>query len=189
MLTNNVTDSSTVVEVDVLTFDRLWSAYPSGIDHITPDTGEEIFSNRCAVHVSEALYRCGVKLASFRGTRCWSCPTPEGGKGIHAIRAQELADYLNRRPFAQCPQAQTLTGEEFEDAIWGRTGIVFFKDYWRRGNQQARTGDHIDLWDGNELASIGAIETFLRLRFPNAAEWVGTSDLTKSSEVLFWELK
>ncbi len=81
-----------------------------------------------------------------------------------------------------------LTGEEFEDAIWGRTGIVFFKDYWRRGNQQALTGDHIDLWDGNELASEGAIFTFFRLNTPRILEPFDVSDLKRPSEVLFWEL-
>lgn len=27
----------------------------------------------------------------------------------------------------------------------GKTGIIFFKDYWRRENEKTPSGDHIDL--------------------------------------------
>jgi hypothetical protein len=50
----------------------------------------------------------------------------------------------------------------FEEVLDGKTGIIFFKDYWTRPSQKQRTGDHIDLWDKNELASIGYVKTTLR---------------------------
>lgn len=39
----------------------------------------------------------------------------------------------------------------------GRTGLVFFRNFWGEGNQ----GDHIDLWDGDELRA-GAPDYFER---------------------------
>lgn len=193
IFTNSTPDSSADSTIDVLRFSNLWSAYPSNrtIEHIDPDTGDDIFGDHCAINVSQSLYKNGIKLKSFRGTKCWRCPTPdEQGRGIHAIRAQELADYLERQPFADCPQPSRLLGETFEREVSGKTGIIFFKDYWRRTENGARTGDHIDLWDGNELASIGAFATFVRTTFSEFSEnYLSMSDLKKSSQVLFWEIE
>jgi hypothetical protein len=41
----------------------------------------------------------------------------------------------------------------------GRSGIVFFQDFWGTGNQ----GDHIDLWDGTTVRT-GARDYFSRSR-------------------------
>jgi hypothetical protein len=72
-----------------------------------------------------------------------------------------------------------------------KKGIVYFEDYWARSTDTPpnRTGDHIDLWDGNELAGSTWIGTRLRLIFPWIAERFGTSDLRKSKKVIFWEIK
>jgi hypothetical protein len=188
--TNNKSGSVKVVEHPVITFPALWAAYPSkAVVHKDPSTGKDIFSDHCAIHVSQALYSCGVLMKSFSGVRCWRCPTPgENGKGIHAIRAQELANYLMKQPFAGCPKPESMTGKDFEDNIKGRTGIVFFQDYWQRAGEKSRTGDHIDLWDSSKLASVGYLETQGRLALPWVAELFGISDLRRSSNVLFWEI-
>ena len=74
-----------------------------------------------------------------------------------------------------------------------KTGIIFFKDYWRRNGEtgESRTGDHIDLWDGrgvDKLRSQGRISNFLTNTL--GIYWDGWySDKNKSKEVWFWEIK
>lgn len=87
-----------------------------------------------------------ITLKSFGGGSWWRCPTKEK----YAIRAEELANWLNDKPFAGCSKTEKLKREEFRRKSGGRTGIVFFKDYWQRSGEmgEIRTGDHLDLWDG-----------------------------------------
>ncbi|MFW5444271.1 MAG: type VI secretion system amidase effector protein Tae4 [Methylococcaceae bacterium] len=188
--TNNKGNSLLVVQKKSITFKDLWSNYPSNeIKHINPTTKKDEFGNHCAINVSHSLYKCGVLLKSFTGAKCWYCPTPnKQNKGVHVIRAQELATYLNKKPFAGCPPSIDVT-KDFKNSVKGKTGIVFFKDYWQRSNESSRTGDHIDLWDGNELASIGFILTWVRTTFPYFSEEnLEMSDLQKSKSILFWEI-
>ena len=193
-ITNSKKGSIKHVRHRKLNFNDLWAAYPSDdVEHSDPKTGKDIMDNHCAIHVSDALYNCGIKLKAFKGVKCWSCPTPdEHGKGIHALRAQELADYLKKRPFAGCPEPIEVPATNFEEVLDGKTGIIFFKDYWPRPGQNQRTGDHIDLWNKKQLASIGLLVTFLRVGW---GEYVDpypifeTSDFHKSTQVLFWEIK
>ncbi|UTW05789.1 T6SS effector amidase Tae4 family protein [Pseudomonas benzenivorans] len=189
--TNSQPGSTQVVSHAAIKFEDLWGSYPSGsIKHLDSKTGRDVFDDHCAINVSQSLYSCGVLLKSFKGTKCWSCPSKDSsGKGIHAIRAQELASYLSTRPFASCPVPQRLTGSSYETAVKGKTGIIFFKDYWQRSGESGRTGDHIDLWRESKLASIGGALTFIRQTFPGIAEnYLDMSDLRRASEVLFWEI-
>ncbi|MCU1718965.1 type VI secretion system baseplate subunit TssF [Pseudomonas sp. 5P_3.1_Bac2] len=58
--------------------------------------------------------------------------------------------------------------------------------------ENGRSVDHIDLWNKNELASIGIVFTFIRQTFSRVSEhlpYVSMSDLRRSSEVLFWEIE
>lgn len=198
--TNAISNSQKSVPLKVITFDELWSSYPfDKIKHLDSKTKEDVFDDHCAINVSEALYKCGVLMKTFKGIRCWNCPTPVQAtkKGIHAIRAQELSDYLATRPFAGCPNPLVLTGENFEKKVSGKTGVIFFKDYWLRGNEKNPTGDHIDLWNDGKLAGSISPISFLRLNFPDATESIsgffGGNDritsLFKSKQVLFWEIK
>lgn len=194
-ITNSKEGSVKQVQHHPLTFNDLWNAYPEGkVPHIDPKSGKDTMDNHCAIRVSDALYHCGVKLKSFKGVKCWCCPTPdENGKGIHAIRAQQLADYLKQRPFAGCPNAISVSPTSFQEELAGKTGIIFFKDYWVRSGQTQRTGDHIDLWNENELAGSGAVGSFFRANFGGFIEerlpFLSLSDFHKSTEVLFWEIK
>lgn len=199
--TSNTPDTIQMVAVKIVKFAQLWAAYPdSSIKHIDTTTHKDVFSDHCAINVSQALLTCDIKLKTFTGTRCWNCPTPDSStqKGVHAIRAQELSDYLMTRPFPGCPQPVVLSGENFEKNITGKTGIIFFKDYWLRGSEKVPTGDHIDLWNKNELAGSGSISTFLRLTFPDFTETITSffageegrvTSLFKAKQVLFWEMK
>ncbi len=188
--TNNRPGSILEVTINRITFEELWNKYPSkDLKHINAKTKKDEFGNHCAINVSEALYQNGIKLKSFRGVKCYhKCPS---GKNIHVLRAQELANWLKKRPFAGCPKALEYTGETYEDKVNGKTGIIFFKDYWQRNGEtgDTRTGDHIDLWNENELASIGLIATWIRRTFSEFSEnWLDMSDLKKSKKVLFWEI-
>lgn len=190
--TNNIANSQKNILLKKLDFTELWNSYPSDrILHADNKTGEDIFDDHCAINVSTALYQCGIRLESYRSAKCWACPTPDkNGKGIHAIRAQELAAYLKTRPFAGCPKPIELTGESYENTVDDKTGIIFFQDYWLREGEKSRSGDHIDLWNKNELASIGWFNTWVRRTFSQTSEdWFSMSDLKKSKVVLFWEIK
>ena len=189
--TNSRQNSTLTVSHTPLTFNDLWKNYPSGlIKHVDGKTGKDIFDDHCAINLSDSLHKCGVLLKSFKGTKCWACAQKDGfGKGIHAIRAQELASYLESRPFAGCPAPQRFTGANYEKAVAGRCGVIFFKDYWQRQGESGRTGDHIDLWQENRLASLGVALTFIRQTLPTFSEsYLEMSDLRRSSEVLFWEI-
>jgi hypothetical protein len=187
IITNSISNSTAKVAVKTITFAELWKNYPS-TDSVRHDA--ENISDYCAIKVSEALIRSGVIInkRTFNGVLCWGCP----GESNHIIRAQELANWLKLKPFVGCPNAQTLTGEGFRDALQDKTGIVFFKDYWLRSNEQARTGDHIDLWNGRGLDRMASLRrTGGNLLF-NTFEvsidgWHSDKELSK--EVLFWEIK
>lgn len=144
----------------------------------------------CAIKVSISLIKSNIQLkGSFKGAFCWGCK--DGG--IHAIRAQELANWLKKRPFAGCPKVEIITGKEFRKKLNERTGIVFFKDYWQRNadHGENRTGDHIDLWDGrglDKLASQDALGNFLGNTLGLYLDGI-YSDKNKSKEVWFWEIK
>lgn len=105
--------------------------------------------------------KSGITLKSFEGVSCWGCPTNEK----QAIRAEELTNWLNDKPFAGCPKTEKFKRAEFRRKLGGRTGIVFFKDYWQRSGEtgEIRTEDHIDLWDGrgfDKLAGHGVWPNF-----------------------------
>ncbi|EEO2384105.1 T6SS effector amidase Tae4 family protein [Salmonella enterica] len=128
-----------------------------------------------------------MQAAGFRNLAL--TPNPITKKGIHAVRAQELSDYLKQRPFAGCPAPISLTGSNYEETVQGKKGIIFFQDYWLRDGEKIPTGDHIDLWNENSLASIGWFNTWIRRTFPSASETLfSMSDLRNSRQVLFWEL-
>ena len=192
VITNNRKGSILEVVLEKVTFKELWDKYPSkSLQHVNAKTKKDEFGNHCAINVSESLYLNNIKLKSFGGVKCYhKCPT---GKNIHAIRAQELANWLKKRPFAGCTKPIELKGNEFREKLNGKTGIVFFKDYWQRNGEtgDARTGDHIDLWDGrgiDKLASQNIFEDFFTNTLGGYIDGV-YSDKNKSKQVLFWEIK
>lgn len=167
-------------------FKELLKNYPSSSPkHPNPITGEDEFNDHCAINLSEALTKSGISLDNFKGVKCWGGNCHQTGTA-HAIRAQELADFLKN---LEGLSAVSLTGENYEESISGKTGIIFFQDYWQRNGESGRTGDHIDLWNKNELVSIGTILTFIRSVIPEISEdYLDMSDLRKSKAVLFFEI-
>ncbi|MFL9862794.1 T6SS effector amidase Tae4 family protein [Paraburkholderia fungorum] len=113
-------------------------------------------------------------------------------------RAKEVAEWLNRRPFAGCPVAETVTGRDWQTHVKGRTGIIFFGSYWRRSLKERNpSGDHIDLWNGERLTP--STETTLRFdiwipKLWNPLSVIGVgpenlfSNLADAKQISFWEI-
>jgi hypothetical protein len=164
-------------------FANLWSSYPTE----NPCKGIE---NQCATRLSVALQGGGVSFKTYPGGKKPPC-------GI--LVAQELADWLsggNPHRFKGEGTTEKFPGSEWRQKVDGRTGIIFFQDYWKRSTDKggATTGDHIDLWNKNTLSRFGWA-SFFRFslgipRIPNPfgdGNWY--SDLSKSRAVWFWEVK
>lgn len=173
-----------------INFTKLWDNFENiKYSHFDPTTKKELFPNYCAINLSHALLKTGITMSSYSGVNCWGCESIENNSQ-HAIRAQELAIWLKNTNIDGIGKVVTLTGENFRDYISGKKGIVFFQDYWQRESDSGdnRTGDHIDLWDGNGLASESFFTDWFRLTFPEFMENFGLSSLYKSKTVLFWEI-
>lgn len=123
MQTNSLQNSKKEVSIKKVTFNELWKNYPPKEYEHNANTINEY----CAIHVSITLMKSGITLKSFEGVSCWGCPTNEK----QAIRAEELTNWLNDKPFAGCPKTEKFKRAEFRRKLGGRTGIVFFKDYWQ----------------------------------------------------------
>jgi hypothetical protein len=188
--TNSTPGSIKVVELKVLTFQELWDAYPDKeYPFLDPKTGKKppYADNQCAIRLSITMHNVGVEMKSFRG---------EGQIRIDgkraALRAREMADWLRLRPFAGLPSPVDITSPKWQDQIKGHTGIVYFSGYWARETDShgQTTGDHIDLWNKDTLTSPGLegrATSFLRFRVGVSRAWY--SDLAKSKQILFWEIK
>ncbi len=73
----------------------------------------------------------------------------------------------------------------FQAKLKGKTGIIFFKDYWQRGreNFENRSGGHIDLWKSSKITSG-------TMFYRSMIELFGfVSDLNKSKKIWFWEIQ
>jgi len=169
----------------VVKFSSLWKNFPNKDAMKTACQNKQKmkttpFDNYCAILLSECFIQSGIDLGSLKGARCWSHP----GKK-HILRAEELANSLKAKPPAGFCQAQKVVPGTFQEVLKGKTGVIFFKDYWQRGKESfdSRSGDHIDLWNKNEITSSsmftrGILEFFGRV-----------SDFNKSKEIWFWEIK
>lgn len=185
--TNAGNGSAAEVKLKRITFAELWNAYPNEAAPCkNPKTGDAAFSDECAIRVGTCLATAGITNKSFTGARCWY----EGHPRSHMLRAEEVANWLLLRPFAGCPKPTDITGKNWQAAAKGRTGIVFFKDYWRRDSEKQPTGDHIDLWNGSSLTAPslqGRINNFFRFTLGLGVAWY--SDLAKSRQIWLWEIQ
>lgn len=193
--TNDTPGSVCRINVEPVKFADLWKGYPGSPPYVDPKTGKPPpgYSNQCALKVSAAIHSVGIEMKSYAfGDR-----VKINGKNAAAL-ASNLANWLKQVPFCGLPkQPENVTGEKWEDKIKGRTGIVYFADYWKRSTDKEGqpTGDHIDLWNGSRLTASGFIGTltttaryFGQRSFLPGTDW-GYSDLGTSKSILFWEIK
>lgn len=167
------------------TFKTLWDNFPD--DEVMKKKcfnkqakSSKPFDNYCSILMSECFIQSGVPLESCLGVKCWS----HSGKK-HVIRAEQLAKWLSEKPPKGFGKKEIIKPGEFQKQLSGRTGVVFFKDYWTRGNESFanRSGDHIDLWSKNRITGGGMF-------YRSLIELLGfVSDLNKSKSVWFWEVK
>ena len=203
--TNTVKDSVCRIEVEPVKFANLWAAYPSEPPYVDPKTGKppQGFLNQCAIKVSVAIHGAGIEMKSFSAKVIGVEPKDLGRVVINgkntATLAQQLAMWLKLQPFCGLPQqAESITGEDWEKKIKGRTGIVYFADYWHRdvGEKKLKrpSGDHIDLWNGSRLTATGrsffsTLGRRIGLNEVLPGTEYGYSDLRKSTAILFWGIK
>lgn len=164
------------------TFKTLWDNFPDdeAVKKICFNKENTPFDNYCSILISECFNQSGISLESCHAVRCWSHP----GKR-HVIRAEQLAKWLSTNPPKSFGAMETVNPGEFQSKLAGRTGVIFFKDYWVRGNEsfENRSGDHIDLWNKNKITGSGMF-------YRSIIELLGlVSDLNKSRSVWFWEVK
>lgn len=170
----------------VTSFKTLWHNFSSE-QHMKSTCFHEKdkpFGDYCAIRLSECLIRSGINMGSFNGRRCWS---HDGTK--HALLAQELADYIDRAKPAGFGQKIIPAPKNFRSELSEKTGVIFFKDYWRRGegiskeSHENRTGDHIDLWNKGSLTGFGPLARAF-------GEFFGfVSVLRDARKVILWEVK
>jgi hypothetical protein len=193
--TNITKDSVCAVQVEAVTFAKLWASYPGGHPYADPNTGKPPpgFDNQCAIKVSMAIHGAGIAMKSFRGLARQVNSLPV------AYVAAQLAEWLKLQPFCGLRKSpENVTGPNWQERIRGRTGIVYFANYWARDEREKKrdkpSGDHIDLWNGSRLTASGmsffsTLGRRIGLNSVGAGTSWGYSDLGRSAEILFWEVK
>jgi hypothetical protein len=104
---------------------------------------------------------------------------------MHFINASQLANGIARAKIDGIGPTEKFVGSdaaEFYPKIFGRTGIIYIQDYWRRSTDSGRpTGDHIDVWNGYRSSAKWLMEWF---------SWLGYySNYAGAGEIWFWEVK
>jgi len=152
-------------------FSTLWSNHPV-IKGDTPLLDKKVYENQCAINMHAAWIRSGMNLTGYTGALSWEKDKPK-----YAIRAQELANWFASR-HSHLSKVQKFGGKEAFNKIKGKTGIIFFQNYWGPGNQ----GDHIDLWNGIRLTHWTSwIQIYARI-----GSFGYESDLRKAESIWFW---
>jgi hypothetical protein len=144
--------------------------------------GFPVFSNQCAIRMGVALRRAGVQASQLGD--CVHCGV-HSIEEMHFIRANQLADRIAGANLSGVGPTERITGtdpSEYYEKLFGRTGIIFVKDYWRRSSDSGRpTGDHIDVWNGYRSSAKWLLEWF---------SWLGYySNYAQAGEIWFWEVK
>ncbi len=167
-----------------ITFSALWDNYPSSDPYVDKNGKAPAgYSNQCAIRLGTALEKSGVSFVTCRAKRAPGT-NPRGGM---IASAQELANWLKTKPFSGCSSPQTYAGKTVFDAIDDKTGIVFLANYWQRDPEvgtSARSGDHIDLWNGSRFTSY---TSWARIHL--GISWDGLwSDYERSDKAIFWHV-
>jgi hypothetical protein len=142
--------------------------------------GNPVFGNQCAIRMGVCLKNAGVSPGSLRLTTC-AVHSPDE---MHIINAQALASALagaNIEGIGKVERIVAADAGQFYKRIYGRTGIIYIKDYWKRHGETNATGDHIDVWNGYRSSTKWLMEWF---------SWLGYySNYAQAKEVWFWDVK
>ena len=95
VVTNDIRNSQVRDAKKIITFNELWNNFPSGYL-----CDKDAFSDQCDIRVAVALQNCGASLATYKGVCCWFHKEVK-----HALRAEELANWLDKRYLAGRPAA------------------------------------------------------------------------------------
>jgi len=169
----------------MILFKTLWDNFPDKAKMKSACTNKQKdsnkpFENYCAILLSECFINSGIDTNSLSGTKCWS---HQGKK--HILKAADFANALDKNLPAGFSNKEKILPTSFQSILDGKTGVIYFKDYWQRGKEsfESRSGDHIDLWNKNEISGQG-------MTMRSIYEFFGVvSDLNQSKEVFFWEVK
>ena len=124
--------------------------------------GYPTYHNQCAIRMRTSLRRAGVRPEQLTG--CLTCGA-HAPTHMHYIRAHELAAALARAKIPGIGPMEQIRAKdvaEFYPKLFGRTGIIFIKDYWHRSSDKpgSPTGDHIDVWNGYRSSAKWLMEWF-----------------------------
>ncbi len=181
----------------MVAFKDLWRGHPINESVMTPciaphdltslegravTTGNPVFSNQCAIRMGVALRRAGVSAGQLPG--CAHCSV-HAREAMHFINANQLANAILRANLPGVGKVEKFAGAEaaqFYPKIFGRTGMIYVQDYWRRSTDSGKaTGDHIDVWNGYRSSAKWLMEWF---------SWVGYySNYADAGEIWFWEVQ
>ena len=170
---------------NLASFNNLWNNFPNEKkkkSHCTnkqKDTNKP-FSDYCAILMSECFIRSGIDISLYNGNRCWS----HSGKK-HILLAEDFANGLKKQTPPNFSRMEKVVPGSFQSKLKDKSGVIFFKDYWQRGNEsfKNRSGDHVDLWNKGRITGGGMLYRFI-------IEALGiVKDLNKSKEIWFWEVK
>ena len=150
-------------------FDSMWTSHPTNQVpedwHPCGPGKKEGLDNQCVIRLGLSFVRAGVRLDSYPGAVCWF-----GHGRQHPLRVEEMTRWLNSADadFLGTAEISKRDGgrQRTSDDYVGRRGVVACLNFWGTGDQ----GDHIDLWNGAELAG-GKLDYFER-----------------SEEIWFWEM-
>lgn len=182
----------------MITFRDLWHGHPINHGVGTPclaprdltnmegnfiARGSPVFKNQSAIRLGVALKNAGVQPDEITGVAtCSAHPRSE----MHYINASALAQGLQRAQIhglGRFEKNAEKDAEAFFKDLVGRTGIVFFQDYWYRKSDKTGTptGDHIDIWNGYRTTQMWLME------------WLSARgampDYAKSREIWFWPVE
>ena len=181
----------------MIVFSDLWRGHPINESVQTPciapydltnlegefiRKGLPVFHNQCAIRMGVALRRAGVQPSQVGGcTTCGVHPREE----MHTINANQLANVLARARIDGMGPIERFSGPgaaTYYPEIFGRTGIIYVQDYWKRTSDSDRaTGDHIDVWNGFRSSSKWLMEWF---------SWLGYySNYAGAGELWFWPVE
>ncbi|MEL6372715.1 MAG: type VI secretion system amidase effector protein Tae4 [Pseudomonadota bacterium] len=145
--------------------------------------GRPVFANQCAIRMGISLKYAGVKPGQLQG--CVTCGAHDPS-AMHYIRAHEVANALARAKIPGIEARKIIKGDDvsqFYRALFGKTGIIYIKDYWHRSTDRPGrpTGDHIDVWNGYRSSAKWLMEWFAWLRY--------YSNYAEAREIWFWQVR